>query len=347
MLRDRALASLRRSVREFNSFDEEGRSTAVLRDLHHSLEMLLKAALVQRGVTVFDRRTGQSLSFDKCLRLSSEHLQITTDEAGTLRAIDALRNEEQHWFAEVSEGLLYLHTRAGVTLFDELLHRALGERLANHLPHRVLPISAEPPRDLQLLIDEEFTAIKALLAPGRRRRPEARARIRALLAMEALNADEVRVSKRDVDRVQCGILEGKDRYVVFPRLNTVQSEVDGEGLEVRVRFTRRDGEGAPVRLIAADDPRAAAAIREVDLQRKYHRSAKELATALGLTAPMAVAVRRALEIDNDPSCRHVFSFGSQQHQRFSDNAFTRMRDALPGLDLEQVWQDFGPRRRAA
>jgi hypothetical protein len=347
VLLDRAVSSLRRSVREFNSFDNDGRSTAVLRDLHHSLEMLLKAALVQRGVSVFDRRTGQSLSFEKCLRLSSEHLHVTADEGGTLRAIDALRNEEQHWFAEVSEGLLYLHARAGVTIFDDLLRRGLGEALADHLPHRVLPISAEPPRDLQLLIDEEFTAVKTLLAPGRRRRPEARARIRTLLAIEALNAEEVRVSKKDVDRVQRGILEGKDRNEVFPRLSTVHSDVDGEGLEIRVRFTRREGDGVPVRLVAADDPGAAAAIREVDLQRKYHRSPKELATALGLTGPMAVAVRRALGIDDDPSCRHVFSFGSQQHQRFSDNAFTRMRDALPDLDLEQVWRDFGPRRRAA
>lgn len=347
VLRDRAVASLRRSVREFNSFENDGRSTAVLRDLHHSLEMLLKAALVQQGVAVFDRRTGQSLSFDKCLRLSGEHLHVSVEEGGTLRAIDALRNEEQHWFADLSEGLLYLHTRAGVTLFDELLHRGLGERLADHLPHRVLPISAEPPRDVQLLIDEEFTAIKALLAPGRRRRPEARSRIRALLAMEGHNADEVRVSKRDVDRVQRGILDGKDRDAVFPRLSDLESEVDGDGVEVRVRFTKRDGEGLPVRLVAADDPGDAAAIREVDLQRKYHRSANELAAALGLTPPRALAVRRALDIDGDPNCLHVFSFGSQKHQRFSDNAFTRMRDALPGLDLDQVWREHGPRRRAA
>jgi hypothetical protein len=308
--------------------------------------MLLKAALVQQGVAVFDRRTGQSLSFDKCLRLSNEHLRVTVDEAGTLRAIDALRNEEQHWFADLSEALLYLHTRAGVTLFDELLRRGLGERLVAHLPHRVLPISTEPPRDVQLLIDEEFTAIKALLAPGRRRRPDARARIRALLAMEGHNAEQVRVSKKDVDRVQRGILEGKDRDAVFPRLSSVHSEVDGDGVEVHVRFTKRDREGAPIRLIAADDPGAAAAIREVDLQRRYHRSPNELADALGLTAPRALAVRRALGIDDDPNCAHLFRFGSQQHQRFSDNAFTRMRDALGDLDLEQVWLDFGPRRRA-
>ena len=54
---------------------------------------------------------------------------------------DVLRDDEQHWFNDVSEGLLYLHARAAVTLFDELLFRAFKERLADHLPTRVLPVS--------------------------------------------------------------------------------------------------------------------------------------------------------------------------------------------------------------
>jgi hypothetical protein len=276
-------------------------------------------------------------------------LYETNSSTGSRRQAKTLIERERLPCAPIEHrhSLLYLHARAGVTMFDELLRRAFGHTLAEHLPHCVLPISAEPPRDLQLLIDEEFGAIKGLLAPGRRRRPEARARIRTLLAMEAHNADEVRVSKKDVDRVQRAIHAGKDREDVFPRLTSISSEVDGEGIEVRVRFTKRHSEGLPVRLITADDPTDAAAIREVDLQRKYHRSAKELASALGLTMPMAVAVRRALGIDEDPNCRQVFSFGSQQHQRFSDNAFVKIRDALPDLDLDQVWRDHGPRRRAA
>lgn len=55
--------------------------------------------------------------------------QIVEEEAGTLRAIDALRDDEQHWFTKVTEGLLYLHARAAVTLFDELLSRAFNQRL--------------------------------------------------------------------------------------------------------------------------------------------------------------------------------------------------------------------------
>jgi hypothetical protein len=123
--------------------------------------MLLKAALVQRGVSVFDKKQGRSEGFDRCLNLAANDsiIKLSEDEAGTLRTIDAMRDDEQHWFNEVGEQLLYVHTRAGVTLFDELLQRVFGERLADQMPARVLPISTDPPRDLDVLIDEEFSQI--------------------------------------------------------------------------------------------------------------------------------------------------------------------------------------------
>jgi hypothetical protein len=92
---------------------------------------------------------------------------------------------QQHWFAHVDEGLLYLHTRTAVTLFDELLHRAFGERLTDHHPLEVLPVGTEPPQDRQTLVDREYARIAELLKPHRRARAQARARLRALLAMEA------------------------------------------------------------------------------------------------------------------------------------------------------------------
>ena len=42
-----------------------------------------------------------------------------------------------------------------------------------------------PPEGIDVLIDREFTQIQRLLGPNRRRRPEAREKIRTLLAMEA------------------------------------------------------------------------------------------------------------------------------------------------------------------
>ncbi len=113
-----------------------------------------------------------------------------------------------------------------------------------------------------------------------------------------------------------------------------------------VRFSKR--EGAPVRFIAADDPREAAALREVDLQRKYHIPPQQLADRVGLSTAKAAALRRHLGIaDDDDRYCHVFDFGSQKPRRYSDNALREMKDALDtGLDMDEVWRRHGRRQRS-
>lgn len=341
LLKDKAMASLRRAAGAFNDFDDVGRTSTVLLHTQHSFEMLLKAALVQHGIRVFDRRDGRAIGFEKCLNLSREHLRLSDDDAGTMRAVDALRDDEQHWITECSEGLLYMHVRASVTLFDDLLQTYFDDRLTNHWPHRVLPISAEPPQDIQTLIDEEFNAIRQLLSPGVRKRPDARARIRSLLAMEAHVSEGVIISKRDVDRIERAIKKGGRRKRVFPELSKLQTDVAGEGVTVTVRVTKTDG--LPVRFVRADEVIDAAAIREVDLQRKFHWSKPALAEKLGLTQPRCFALRRYLGIEEDQSCRHDFTFGSQVHSQYSDNAYQRMKSALAeGIDMADVWQRYRP-----
>lgn len=235
--------------------------------------MLLKAALVQNQVPVFDKRVGIAIGFEKCVNLSIQSLKLTEDEAGTLRAIGALRDAEQHWIGDLTEGLLYVHVRAGFTLFGDLLQRAFGEPLTKHFPHRVLPISSEPPQDIQLLIGEEYEQIAQLLAPGRRRTLEAQTKIRSLLALEAHVRDDVRVSRKDVAQVQRQIKSRKARSAVFPDLDKLGSEVAGEGVTLTVRFSKK--EGGPVRLTTAEDPDTpAAALREVNHQDRFKWSRK-------------------------------------------------------------------------
>jgi Arc/MetJ family transcription regulator len=343
-LKRKAVGSLRRAAAAFNDLDDEGRATTVLLHFQHAFEMLLKAALIQRGQPVFDARSGRAIGFDKCVNLGREHLALTTDETGTLRTLDALRDDEQHWMTTTSEGLLYLHCRAAVTLFDDLLQRVFDDRLVNHLPHRVLPISAEPPRDIQVLLDEEYTQIAQLLGPGHRKRPDARARIRALLAMEAHTRDEpVSVSRRDVDRVEGAIRAGGARTDVFPALSDIGTDVAGAGVQVTVRITKAES-AVPVRLVGADEVVAAGAVREVDLQRKYHWTKQALADRLGLSTSRCLALRHHLGIEDDESCRHDFVFGRTVHRQYSDNAFTKMREELAsGIDMEDVWRLNRPR----
>src|ERR1700688_3442578 len=95
LLKDKAIASLRRMVTAFNSLDDEGRQTSVMLALQHAFEMLLKAALKEKGIDVFDKKSGKSFGYEKCVRLAGEYLKLSAEQTGLLRAIDSLRDEEQ------------------------------------------------------------------------------------------------------------------------------------------------------------------------------------------------------------------------------------------------------------
>jgi hypothetical protein len=83
---------MRTAMTAFNSPYNDGRCKSVLLHLQHSFEMLLKAALAQAVKPVFDKRTGRSLSFEQSVRQSQQlgGLKLEDEEAGTLRAVDAV-----------------------------------------------------------------------------------------------------------------------------------------------------------------------------------------------------------------------------------------------------------------
>lgn len=343
MLRDKSMASVRKAVGAFNAMDDDGRQTTVLLHIQHASEMLAKAALIEKGVKVMDKKSGRSIGFEKCLKLAGEKLGLTDDQVGQLRAIDALRDDEQHWLGELGEELLFAEVRGTIGVLDALLESVFGERLADHLPDRALPITTRPIEDFDVLVDRQFTQVHDLLTGGKRRRPEARAGIRGLLAMEGHIAEDARVSERDVNRVENAIKAGKPAEEVFPRLRTIAAQVTGEGPSVTVTFAKKGG--MPVTYVPADDPNATA-VREVDLQKKFHWSATELATKLGMTNPKARTLRLHLDLDADDSCVHTFEFESQKIVRYSDNALAKMRDALEqGVDMNEVWEEHKPKRR--
>jgi hypothetical protein len=340
-LQRKAISSLKRAISAFNSPEDEGRQTAVLLHLQHAAEMMLKAGLTNRRVAVFDKRSGRSIGFDRCLGLADEHLQLDVSDIGVLRTIDSLRDDEQHWLGDLSEELLFLHARATVGVLDKVMQTAFDEALADHLPPRALPITTQPLEDFDVLIDRQYSQISDLLQTGKRRRAEARSLIRGMLAMEGHAAEDVKVSERDVNRVEKGMKEGKGLDDVFPRLTTVAASVLADGPTVTVHFTKK--KGAPVHFVPADDPAESAAVREVDLQKKFHWSATELADKLELTKPRATALRRYLKIDEDLDCVHEFHFGGLKVVQYSDNAFTRMRAALdnPKTDMAAIWAQHG------
>nr|WP_253298764.1 hypothetical protein [Pseudomonas aeruginosa] len=299
--------------------------------------MLTKALLVQKGQSVFDKEKGTSIGIEKALNIAQSQGWISAAQAGAVRVIDAMRDQAQHWMIVVPEDTLYINARALITVLDEVLTEHFGDTLADNLPVRVLPLSTQALPDFLMLVNREYAQIRELLAPGRRARDEARGRITALLAMEAHVSEEVAVSKRDLDRIEEAIKGNTPVEQVFPRLMTLATNVEGEGPTIRVRITRA-ADAPAVRFVSGDDPEGAAAIREVDLQKKYHWSPSALAEKLGLTINKAKAVRDFLHIDEDPANVMVFEFGSQKHPRYSDNALRALREAITPELVEEAWR---------
>lgn len=337
-LKAKSIASLKRGLEAFNNHDDDGRPETVLLMLQHASEMLAKALLVQKGQDVFDKEKGTSIGIEKALNIAQSKGWMNTAQAGAIRVIDAMRDQAQHWMIVVPEDALYINARALITVLDEILTEHFQDTLADNLPVRVLPLSTQAFPDFLMLVNREYEQIRELLAPGRRARDEARGRITALLAMEAHVSDEVAVSKRDLDRIEEAIKQDTPVEQVFPRLMTLATNVEGEGPTIRVRITRA-ADAPAVRFVSGDDPEGAAAIREVDLQKKYHWSPSALAEKLGLTINKAKAVRDFLRIDEDPANVMVFEFGSQKHPRYSDNALRVLWEATTPELVEQAWQE--------
>ena len=90
-----------------------------------------------------------------------------------------------------------------------------------------------------------------------------------------------------MNRVEKGIKAGKTRQQVFPRLNPLSADISGEGLTVKVKIVKQ-ADALPVRLVRDGDGGEvvdAAAVREVDLQKKFHWSPFDLADKLSISRP--------------------------------------------------------------
>lgn len=73
----------------------------------------------------------------------------------------------------------------------------------------------------------------------------------------------------------------------------------------------------------------------------YRHGLRDLAEAVGLTQPKCSAVLWYLELNHSPEYSHEVNAGtSRATRRYSDNAVTRLKAALPTLNMDEVWQAY-------
>jgi uncharacterized protein DUF3644 len=340
LLLKKACDSLLLSIELFNRPQDRGRVSGVLIQLDHAFEMLLKAAILDRGGRIRHRGAKETIGFDACVRrgLSDGDIKFLGDEqALTLQSINGLRDAAQHHILDISEGQLYVHIQSGVTLFRDLLKSIFGQDLAEHLPNRVLPVSTSPPTDLASLFESEVSEICKLLRPGKRRRIEAEARLRPLTILDAtIRGEKGQPSQGDLRRVSNSLVSGENWSDVFPGVAAVNVTADGAGPSLSLRLSKK--EGVPIQLVPEGTPGASVlAVKRVNELDYYSLGAKQLSEKVGLTLNKLVAVVDHLKIRDDSDCYKEFKIGSSLHKRYSPQAIKVVSEALKEIKPDEIY----------
>ena len=329
---------------------DRGRADSVVRDMNHAFEMLMKGAIVERNGRIREPSSGETplVSTPAFAEASSDATVrfLSDEQALTIQMLNAQRDAFEHYLVEISEQQLYVHAQAGLTLFADLLFDVFRERLSDHLPERVLPLSTSPPRDLAILVSNEVELIRSLVAPGNRRRVEARAHAKSLAIMEAsIGGEFVQPGDAELDSVLDQIGQGVDWQKILPGVASLELDVGGGGIPYSLRIVKK--EGIPIHLVSEGTPGAGVvAIKAVDKLGYYNMGMRKLAKHYpGLSEARIGAIITELKIRDDPDCYAEFSIDSQHYKRFSQRAIDRINDELPKLDLDDVWDRHKPRRR--
>lgn len=348
ILRGKGVDSLVLSVELFNRPTDRGRVDSVLIFLDHGFEMLLKAAILHKGGRIRERRAKHTIGFDACLRkgLSDGAIKFLTEEQVlTMQAINSLRDAAQHHLLDLSEHSLYIHCQAGLTLFRDIFESVFGDNLCNHLPGRVLPLSTLPPTDLHTVFDNEIEAIRKLLLPGKRRGIDATARLRGLAILDkAIQGESSQPSQGVLTRLCDKLAEGIDWRELFPGVAAINLTTSGYGPSLTLRITKK--EGVPIHIVPEGTLDASVvAVRRVDELGFYNLGHKELAKAVGMTAPMTTAYIKCLGIKGDAECHKEVVLGNSRFHRYSQKAISKIKEGITRHSQDDVWEQFGPRRK--
>ena len=342
-LKQKAVESLVLSIELFNRPHDQGRCDAVLIHADHAFEMLLKAIIRHRGGAIRKAGEAHTIGFKDCLGkcLSEAELKcLTPEQAISLQFLNGLRDAAQHYLLELSEQQLYLASQAAVTLFNDLLADVFVETLRDHVPERVLPVSTSPPRDLDLMLDDEFTVITELIGPGSRRLGDARARLRSIAILESATAgSDHQPTDEELSGQVRELRAGRTWRDLFPGIASLQLSTSGSGLTYSLRISKK--EGVPIRLVAEGDPvTAVVAVKRVNELDFYSLGFRELAAHLAdvISANKLPVVIRHLGLRDSPKYFKEVAIGRSRFARYSEEALNHLRADLQSLDVEAIWQ---------
>jgi hypothetical protein len=339
----KAIDSLVLAVDHFNRAWDRGRTEAVLILLDRAFELLLKAIIVHRagGHAIRDKqKEGMTIGFDLCLRkcLSDAALKcLGEDEVVALQSLNTLRDAAQHYMVELSEEHLYVYAQSALTLFARLTQDVLDRPLAGDIPQRILPVCAKPPSDLGALFDVEFADIKRMVAPGSRKRLDAKARLRSMAILQAsLDGKKTQPSDGELDQVVKRVNKGEGWRQIFPGVSTLTIVPEKSGAGLSLRITKKEGEA--VQIVPEGTPDATVvAVRRVNELDFYSLGLRELARKLHVNGTKLLWLIQKERMQEDPDFFKVIKIGRSTHKRYSGRCYDALRTKLAEINLDALW----------
>ena len=348
ILLQKALGSLILSIDHFNQSSDSGRPEAVLILLNHSLEMLLKASLIERGTKIKEKDERNTIGYDRCIRkgLTEGGVKFLNENQGiSLRFIYGLRNAAEHYFIDVSESLLYIATQSGFTQFRVILKDVFGQDLADYFPERVFPVSTVHLVDIAQLFHDEIKAIRALLHSSKHNSVETLARLRALSIMEeAIKGESQIPSDEDLEIIGNKIEDGEEWSKIFPGVASINVTPDESNPSLGITITKK--EGIPFERVPKGTPDAGLiTIKHVNDLDFYSMNLTKLREKLGLNQPQALALVWYFKIRDNKDYYKEFKFGATVKKRYSPKALDKLKKELGHINFEDVYEQYKNRNK--
>lgn len=348
VLLEKSTDSILLAIEHFNRPWDRGRQEIILVLLDRAFELLLKSIIVHKGGKIRQKVGKETIGFDSCVRkcLSDAKVKcLTEEEALSIQIINSFRDAAQHYVVDISEQQLYIYTQSGLTLYDKLLKEIYDKTLVDYLPERVLPVAAEPPTDLHNLMDVEFQQIKNLVTPRSRKRFHARAKLRAYAIIEmSLSGRREQPSEYQLRKITDRVQKGDTWQDIFPGMSRLEISPTGEGVQMSLRVTKSEGE--PICIVPEGTPGASIlAVRRVSELGFYNLSATMLAGKLNITRPKLLAIIKHLKIQDNKDYFKEFVIGKTKFKRYSPKSLQLLKEQIPKLNIQQIWDKYKPVRR--
>jgi hypothetical protein len=353
LLKEEAVESLRLTVELYNRPYSLGRQRGALLHLGTGFELLLKSAILRLGGGIDTGGTNeQTIGLTKCINRC--HTGSHIDEVRFLEDVEKIlldkvkydRDAAAHNLVETSEKQLYTFAEAGVTTFDEILYRVHSERLADHIPGRVLPLSTEPPENLALLIDDEYQQIQNLIEEGNE--VKAKARLRAIESLERaadeLTEDYSPISDSELESRLQEVENERDWTKIFRGAASLDFTTNGAGPTMKLQLTK--SEGVPVRLVSegdAEEEETVIGVKRVSERDFYNLGIQDIGQKLPISWQKAKTVAIELDILNDEEYYKEIEVGSSTYKRYSGHALKRIKEAIEKGEVnpDETWEKHG------